>query len=659
MAIVRMKKMKLVALSNEKEMILDVLNKCGCCELKNSEEIENTHTRLNTKRLNATGEKLSKLTFAIEFLDGEQKERVKLANQKLVEYTPPKKPFMSVRKEVDFDQFIGSNKDEYEIFATIDNLTKIEREMVGLRGEDITLGNKIVTLNSYSELDIPMNEVVNTKNTTTYLGSIPDTAQKVVEEIDKLELANAVTLKKETSSHQIFVVCHNDIADEVTELLNENSFVRTNIECDSLPMEEIEKAKARIEEIGVELINLNGEVVNLYNNLDDIQLLFDYYSYKQEKIESQGTFRRTERELAVAFEAWVPIDKCDFVKNAVLERTDCVEIEFLEPQQGEMPPTLTNNGTVVKAFESITNMYSTPSYYERDPSFSVMIFFTIFFGFMVSDAGYGLILALVCFTALKLLKFEDGMKSMMIMFGIGGLMTIVWGILFGGVFAIETPGIIFDEPFFSPLNNPIAVMGLSLGLGVIQILYGMIMKAIQLIKRGQALDAIFDIGSWIVLFAGIAMLAGGMIPGFETLGDIGKYTSIAGVAMLILTQGRAEKNIIMKLMKGITSLYGIMNYMSDLLSYLRLFGLGLATGVIGMVFNSIGMVFMDIIPVIGVVVGILFIVAGHVMNFGLALLGAYVHDCRLQFIEYFGKFYEGEGHGFKPLGRSTKYVNIK
>ena len=662
MAIVRMKKMKLVGLSKEKELILDVLNKCGCCELKDSEEIENTHTRLNTNRLTKTAEKLSKLSFGIDFLTEQKKERILLAKKEQVEYVPPKKPLVSVRKEVDFDQFIGSNKEEFEIFANIDSLEKIEREMVGLRSESVSLYNKIATFISFDGLDISMNDVKSTKNTTMYIGSVPENAVKVIEEINQLELATAVTLKKETSALQIFVVCHKDISEEVGDLLNQNSFVRTNIESDSLPVEEIEKAKERILEIGNELIALNGDAMNKFHNIEDFELLFDYYSYKQEKIEAQGTFMRTERELAVAFEAWVPKDKCDFVKDAVLEKTNFVEIEFHEPQEGEMPPTLTNNGTVVKAFESITNMYSTPSYYERDPNFSVMIFFTIFFGFMVSDAGYGLLLAVAGFTALKFLKFENSLKSMVIIFALGGLSTVFWGLLFGGVFSIEISGTIFEKFYwFSPLDNPIGVLGLSVGLGILQILYGMVMKAILLIQRGRALDAILDVGSWFVLFTGIGLFAGSLIPGFEGLADVGKYTSIAGVLMLVLTQGRGEKGLFKKIFKGVGSLYGLMNYLSDILSYLRLFGLGLATGVIGMVFNTIGGVFIELIPipVVGHLIAIAFILIGHAMNIGLALLGAYVHDCRLQFIEYFGKFYEGEGRDFKPLGSNTKYVKIK
>ncbi len=279
---------------------------------------------------------------------------------------------------------------------------------------------------------------------------------------------------------------------------------------------------------------------------------------------------------------------------------------------------------------------------------------------MLSDAGYGLLLAVGAFCALKFVNLEQGAAKLVTVILLGGISTIIWGVLFGGYFGIDvTNTFLGNFTWFTPLENPIGVLALALGLGVFQILWGLGLKAIALWKSGDKLGAIFDVGSWYLLFFGIMIFALGMVPGFEAIGNIGKYMALGGVGALVLTQGRKERNIFMKFFKGVSSLYGLMNYVSDILSYARLFGLGLATGVVGMVMNNIGMVFIDLIPYAGYVVGALFILAGHALNIGINTLGAYVHNCRLQYIEFFGKFYEGGGHVFRPLGTNTKYVRIK
>lgn len=661
MAIVKMKKMKIVGLSEEKEMVMDTLNHLRCVEIKSTKEIENTHTRLNVKRLAKTDSKLTKIANAITFLEEQHKERLILAKKEIVDYNPPKQPMFSARKEVDFNTFITSARHEYEEFAAIDILNNIGAEMGELRSERIKIQNKILSLGSFVDVDIPLDNIVNSKNTMMSLGTLPETSRNIITELNLIDLAEVYEIHSNGSILEIFVVCHNEVMEEVMEKLADAGFVKINLECDKVPYEEIEESKARIEKIDKRLLALNGKTINIYDELPKLKLLYDYYSFKKDKIMLQGDFRRTEAELVVAFESWIPENKVEFVQNKLNERTDYLYYEVTDPEKEEMPPTLTKNGKITSAYESVTNMYDVPSYYEQDPNFSVMIFFFIFFGFMVSDAGYGLLLAFAGFFLLKKFNLEEGQKSLALIIALGGISTIIWGILYGGIFSISIKGTIFEKLcWFTPLENPLGVLGISLALGVVQILYGMAMKAIQLVKRGKWFDAIADIGSWYVLFVGLGLLAlGNFVPGFKNFANSGKIVSIVGVAMLVLTQGRDKKGIIGKLFGGIGSLYGIVNYLSDILSYSRLFGLGLATGVIGMVFNQIAVVFIGLVPIAGYLIGLIFILVGHVMNIGLAVLGAYVHNCRLQYIEFFSKFYEGGGHIFMPLGEKTKYVRVK
>ena len=200
----------------------------------------------------------------------------------------------------------------------------------------------------------------------------------------------------------------------------------------------------------------------------------------------------------------------------------------------------------------------------------------------------------------------------------------------------------------NPVTNPMPYLVISMVMGALHLIAGMLMKAYMLIKRGHPLDALFDIGLWLVLFAGIGLLL--IAPG------VGKWVAIAGVAGLILTQGRKEKNPIMKLLKGIMSLYDIVSYVSDLLSYSRIMALGLSGAIIGQVVNIIGT--LGGASVVGFIVLILALVLGHTLNLALSVLGAFVHTARLQYIEFLGKFFEDGGEEYKPSKIKTKYTDI-
>ncbi|MFI3166719.1 MAG: V-type ATP synthase subunit I [Bacillota bacterium] len=662
MAIVQMKRMKLAALSEEKEEILNILNKLGCVELKETQEIENTHTRFNEKRAARTSQKLTKLNFAIELIEKEQAERVKLADAQIVEYTKAKKPFMAGRPEVDFERFINSDAEEMDVLAKVAELEKLQNQKSEIKSKLLKIDNTISSLAVYQDLTIPFSSFKSTKNVAIFLGTIPVVVEAKFNAELKSEDKNfkVQTISKVGEYISIFAYVHKEFESECNNFLSEFGFSKCSFDFDKIPSEQIQTLKEEKEELIAKDIRLNGYIVGYEKLLDQMKQMYDFFSFKQEKITAQGEFRRTAGEKVIVFESWVPAEQTENIKNSVEKYTNRAYFEFLDVEDGEIPPTCTRNNKLVSNYEVVTNMYSAPSYREMDPNFSVMIFFFIFFGFMLSDAGYGLLLAVGAFVALKFIDLETGARKLVTVIMLGGISTIIWGVLFGGYFGIDVSNTFLGNfTWFTPLDNPIGVLALALGLGVFQILWGLGLKAIALWKSGDKVGAICDVGSWYLLFFGIMIFALGMLPGFEAVGSVGKYLAIGGVAMLLLTQGRKEKNIFLKAFKGVGSLYGIMNYVSDILSYARLFGLGLATGVVGMVMNNIGMVFIDLIPYAGYVVGALFILAGHALNIGINALGAYVHNCRLQYIEFFGKFYEGGGHVFSPLGSNTKYVRIK
>ena len=325
-----------------------------------------------------------------------------------------------------------------------------------------------------------------------------------------------------------------------------------------------------------------------------------------------------------------------------------------KPADGDSPPTLIVSNKIVKPYEDVTNMYSVPAYNEIDPNPFMAVFFFVFFGIMIGDAGYGIILSIVAGLVLKFVKLEKGTARLVALVAMGGVSAIIWGALFGGLFSIS--GI--PHLWFNPTEEPLMMLGVSIVLGVVQLLTGYALNSAKKFREHKPLDAILDSAFIFLLFGGLACLALYMLLNLsKTVMTVGLGLMITSLAGILLTAGRHNKGVLSKIMGGFSGLYGLVNLLSDVLSYARLFGLGLASGAIGMAFNTLGSMFFSI-PIAGYAIGIIILVPLHAFNLGIGVLGAYVHNARLQFLEFYGKFYEGGGRPFSPMGEKTKYVRF-
>lgn len=386
----------------------------------------------------------------------------------------------------------------------------------------------------------------------------------------------------------------------------------------------------------------------LKTGFDMVTLQIDDQKVRENIFQTQSVFALT---------GWITENDAGKVKK-VLDKYNCY-YTLEQPQEGEDPPVKLKNNKFVQPYELITEMYSLPTPDGVDPTPMLTPFFIVFFGMMLADAGYGLVIFLLCLIGLKKLKPDEGFLKSAMNIGVAcGLSTIFWGIMYGGYFGNLVTQV--AESWFGktvtvpmvldPLNDPMSVMILSFILGAIHLFTGMGIKIYMMAKRGHLLDGLMDIGLWYVLLVGLPMLA------LPATAGIGKVLSIVGAAGLILTQGRHEKNIFMKLIKGVMSLYDITSYLSDVLSYARILALGLAGGVIANVINIMGT--MPGFNIIGIIAFVLIFLGGSAFNLAISGLGAYVHTSRLQYVEFFGKFYEAGGKPFKPFKANTKYTLI-
>jgi len=273
---------------------------------------------------------------------------------------------------------------------------------------------------------------------------------------------------------------------------------------------------------------------------------------------------------------------------------------------------------------------------------------------MLGDAGYGLIIVIGTLFAMKKFQLQGILGNLVKLMFFCGISTTIWGLLFGSVFgnfSYAVFGTEINAVIFDPMSDPMNFLIMSLVIGVIHLMAGMGIKAYMMIKKGDWLGAFSDVVTWYLVFIGVGLL-------FVGLGHIGQWLIIAGVAGLLLTKGRHQKNIIKKFFSGLISLYGVVGFLSDILSYSRLLALGIATAVIAMVFNTLGTL-AGVDNVLGIIMLIVVFIIGHAFNLAISALGAYVHTARLQYVEFFGKFYTGGGKAFKPLSFKNKYIRLE
>ena len=373
---------------------------------------------------------------------------------------------------------------------------------------------------------------------------------------------------------------------------------------------------------------------------------------------------------------YVPTKYVPVIQKAIGEKFDCV-LDVEEIKEEEDPPTVLQNNGFSSSVEGVLESYGLPQKGEVDPTTIMSFFYVFFFGMMLSDAAYGTIVAIACFVVLKKFpRMDKGMRKTIKLFMFCGLSTVVWGILFGGYFGDVVDvvtRVFFGEQitvpalWFMPLNDPMKLLVYSMLFGLIHLFVGLGIKGYMLVKDGKILDFFCDVILWYAFILGLVLM---LIPSdiFASIAQVkiifppalataSKGLAIVGAIGILLMSGRGNKNPALRIALGAYDLYNVTGWLSDVLSYSRLLALGLATGVIASVVNQMGSMLGKSIA--GAILFIVVFLVGHAMNLAINLLGAYVHTNRLQFVEFFGKFYEGGGRTFKPFEADTKYVDIK
>lgn len=673
MSIAKMEKLAVIGLSNNKDKLISDLADLGIVEIterfnQNTDEFSEADVP-QTSELNPVNQKEQKEMFDevdgdpdyVSTIEGEM-SRTDTALDTLKRYSKEKEPLFVTKKLINSEKLKDLLNRRAEIEGYISSILRLNYRLHMTDEKINKMTSDLASLKPWIVYDVPL-DISETKATNIELGVVPSTVNldKIKEKLEKLELpSNISVVNSDRELIYLAVVMMREGTDDVLGILKQYGFTQLPFQgFEGRVSDNIEKITKQIDEQRDIRRELEEEVAGYGKMQKDIEFLSDYLTIERDRERIKSKMRVTKRTFN--FEGWVPSHLKNRVER-ILDRYGC-HYEYREPLDGEEVPVMIENSPAVTPFEAVTQMYSMPDYKGFDPTKWFAIFYAMFFGIMLSDAGYGLVITIATFITLKKFDLEGMTKKMVKMFMYCGIATVFWGAMFGGWFGDLIPvvaDVLFGKKveikpiWFNPIDDPTRLLIWSLGFGIVHIFLGMAINAYMLIKRGQFWDAVFDVFSWYVLIIG-AIMYGALGNSNPALGKVGLYMAIIGAAILLLTGGRKNKGF-GKVTGGLGALYGITGYVSDILSYSRLLALGLATGVIASVVNTMGslggrgIVSFIVLIVVGIV--------GHSFNMAINILGAFVHSSRLQYIEFFGKFYEDGGEEFDPFRNETKYIKI-
>lgn len=656
MAISNMLKLLLIGNVKERNSLIKRLHKLGCVEVATTDKIEKMQSADTGEYADKCKVKLARLEFCLETVKSYKPTALKLAKEQKIDYIPAKGkgPFQT-RPLISFEDFSNLKDIETDIFTQISQLKEYTDKIIALRAKTQKETNVIASLAPYVNMHVPFSKFKDTATASVLLGEVAKTKVALFEKIESEYGGVYEVFQGSGNSDGVAIVIDKSKREDIQQLLADTEFTACSISSDSTPEEMRAQAEKNLAETEKER-NLAIEAIMTFENIfDDVIRLHDYFTLEVAKAESENRTQTTSSTYYL--EAWLPEGEKDRVDKDLENSPLSLAYTIREPLESETPPTYVESNGVVAPYESVTNMFSVPFYKEIDPNPSVAFFFFLIFGMMLGDAGYGLLLTLGTGIILALRKPPKGEMNLVKIMFMGGISTFIWGFLFGSYFGLSATDLGI-WCWFNPIEDPMPLLILSLAVGVVQMFFGMAINMVALIKKHQPVWGISSAFSWYFLALGIGGIFGASYIGAwaKTAGIV---FAVLGVVLLMLS-GTFGKRGAKKVTGALSSLYGIINFFSDMMSYTRIFGLGLASGVIGMVFNEIASVISGMMPFkfMGVIVTIIICIIGHTFNISINALGAYVHNSRLQFVEFFGKFYTGGGELFAPLGSQMQYYRI-
>lgn len=654
----KLQRFELVSLLDESKKLVDFLQLYGCVHLENIVDEHNIKFNRQDfgKVINNAKEKKETAENAVEILE-KYCNLKKSVIESLTDY-----------KELRFYEYKELCSNANAMFEKCNEICSLDAKFVETSA--LLTSKKLLSerYKVWENLDIPMSSS-QTSSCSVFIGSVKlkQSKEKILSDIsaftDETCAVDVQIISSSSLQTCIFVICHKSDEEQVKNALAKIGFIKIQSPAKKLVNKAIIDVQDEIVLLEKDLSDLKAQFSEYIANYDNIRFLIDYYSILTDKYYALTKSVNTQK--TIYFIGYVPEKNSEELKFEI-EKTFTAQFELFDVDFDNYDvPVLLENRSIAKSVENITDMYAHPSNKDIDPNFIMSVFYYLLFGLMLADGGYGILM--VIFALVLKFKFKvTGQKKVFADFALySGISTTFWGALFGGWFGNLIPVMCTEflgyerevdlALWFSPQAESVKMMLFSFLLGIIHIFVGLAIRFYNLCKNKNFIGAFCDVIPVYVFVTGFAIIGKDFIePVSEKAKLYALYALGIGAVLIVLTAGRSAKNILGKLAGGLYGLYSTTTgYLGDILSYARLLALNLVTTVIAMVVNQLAAMPKNVI------VFILIFILGHTINLSINLIGTYVHTNRLQYVEFFSKFYEGGGRNFTPLKINAKYFKFK
>ncbi len=655
MAKIRLVQFEIISLLSESKRITDYLQKLGSVELDDVDD--DALLKYDTSAIVSQYDKKHRtVTEAINILNR----------------------YCSIKKSLldSFTDFKEIAYDEYKLMCDkVSSFEEICNDVINLNNKIKETHNEISDIqrvynyhSNWQKLDIPMASK-RTLSTNIFIG----TFNRELNEEEIIKLINQADEELKEVAVEVIssgplltcavIMCHNSCAERLDSVLKAVGFTVPEKTQPQVASKTADECQLKIKELSKKIDEYEARLRAYSDSYDNLRFLSDYYTAQKDKYE---TVEKTASTQSVyVLRGYMPERMAEEVKFAIEQKFTC-QVEFSEPDyEIDDVPVLIENGMFAGGVESITDMYSSPSNNDIDPNPIMAFFYYVFFGFMLSDAGYGILMIIFAIVARAKFKVKGNSLKFANMVFFCGISTVFWGAMFGGWFGDLIPIIATNflgyetgpdlAIWMDPIGNSMNLLLYCLGFGIIQLFAGLLIHGFMLIKRKEYVAAFCDTLPVIIFVSGFAIIGAGLMTELpQKISSLGVPLLAAGAVLIILTAGRSAKNILGKLGGGLYCLYTVATgYVGDILSYSRLLALSLVTGVVASAVNLLASMLGNIFAFIPI------FIFGHILNIAINLIGTYVHTNRLQYVEFFSKFYEGSGRVFTPFRINSKYYTIK
>ena len=635
-----MKHLRLLGMESEREALLKAMQDMECVEISSidgsEEALKSGFAKPDDKALMSAQEASRAYRTALASLD---------------RFAPEKKGMFRKRQGVSRATFFSAESEENARTA-VETINKDTRRLGEIESERTKNEALRATLAPWLTVDAPLGGADGALAVffgTVGLNVTDDALKALADSLDGLLTWQQAS--SDRSLRYLLVMCHGSVKERALSALRDLGFSTVSFRGMTGTAKENDKALAEnLAALEKERQEIEQRIAGLGGKREALLEASDRAAIALRREEAKSRLVGTDKVFLL--EGWLPADRCAEIEKTLKPFTCAIETR--EPTEDEYPqvPVQLKNNKLTRPLNMVTEMYSLPAYGTLDPNPLMAPFFILFYGIMMADMGYGLLMMIASVIISKKYRPKGTSGELFSLLGLCGISTFIMGALTGGFFgdfltqlvAIVSPGTVFALPkLFDPLDDLTMILIGSMALGMVQIVTGMAISLIEKCKRKKFLDAFFEEITWWIVFIGIALLALGK-------GAAVLYVGCALVLLGPIVQGKGWG----KLTGVFGSLYNhVTGYFGDILSYTRLMALMLAGSVIAQVFNMLAAMPGNVIAFI--IISML----GNAMNFGLNLLGCYVHDLRLQCLEFFNKFYVDGGKPFRPMTLDTEYVDLQ